>query len=48
MNLPYENQDFDFDTIKKFSDEGAAADNDANKKDGGKLQRKRSNDTLIT
>jgi len=54
MNLPYENQDFDFESIKKFDGENATGDGDGGKmgsdkvNQGGKLKRKRSNDTIIT
>jgi len=45
MSLPFENRDFDFDTIKKFADLDGKED-DSEK--GGKMKRKNSNDTIIT
>lgn len=46
LNLPYENQDFDFETIKKF-DEQTETDEKGKNVDDGKPGRKRSNDSII-
>jgi len=45
MSLPYENRDFDFETIKKFADYQGQ---DEGTEKGGKLKRKNSNDTLLS
>lgn len=45
MSLPFENKDFDFDTIKKFQKEDEVQESKGEKK---APKRKNSNDTIIT
>lgn len=48
MNLPFENQDFDFETIKRFEEPEDDANEKGEKNGSGKPKRKKSNDTIIT
>jgi len=50
MNLPFEAQDFDFETYKSFSKGGKDDDSPDGKggKDEGQLKRKNSEETIIT
>ncbi len=40
MSLPYENQEFDFDTIKHFEDQLKSSQNDGKKFDKGSIKNK--------
>ena len=48
MNLPFENQDFDFETIKRFEEPEGEQNEKGEKNGSGKPKRKNSNDTIIT